>query len=102
MDKAEARALPIRLLKCLTSSLDGIELSIHVKECLPIVCEAAQLFLHALEVPDNHDDASAAVESSRTTLIETLIVLADEVRLCPPAMGLTRTRSSLPGRVKPN
>lgn len=84
-DATEARALPAQLLSYLAKTLQRVEIDIHVEECLPMVCDAAHLYLRTMGTFSNRHTDPGAVDAARERLIQSVEILADEVRLCRPA-----------------
>lgn len=77
-----ARELPALVLAYLATSLQRIEIDIHVEECLPMVCNASHAFVRAMGTFSARNADGRMVEQSRIRLIQALETLADEIRLC--------------------
>lgn len=82
IDRADAKNLPVDILRCLASALDNVEIGIYVEECLPSVWREAHAFLRSLGTFSDRWIDGDATEISRQRLVDVLRVLKEEISLC--------------------
>jgi hypothetical protein len=85
IDRAEAKNLPVEILRCLTSALNNVEIGVYVEECLPTVWREAHAFLRSLGTFSDRWMDDETTEICRQRLVDVLRVLKEEISLCEAA-----------------
>ena len=83
IDRLGARTLPLEIKQWLASALLRVDYGIYVEDCLLPIRDAADTFCWSIQKLNGLVGCDA-VQKSRARLLECILVLEDELRLCPP------------------
>jgi hypothetical protein len=83
LDSIGARTLPLVVKQWLASALMRVDY-VYVEDCLLPIRDAADTFCWSIQTL-NCSMSRDTIEKNRSRLVECIMVLEEELRLCPPA-----------------
>jgi len=84
IDRDGAETLPLEIKQWLASALMRVDYGVYVEDCLLPVRNAADMFCWSI-LTLNGSLSHNIIEKNRRNLIDCIMVLEEELRLCPPA-----------------
>ena len=84
LDGIGARTLSLEIKQWLASALMRVDYGVYVEDCLLPIRDAADTFCWSIQTLNGSMNRDI-IEKNRSRLVECIMVLEEELRLCPPA-----------------